>query len=186
MALHERQVLPRDQDYSFRIIFITDLNGIWSEYTFLEAKYNGISPESLGQAPSPYIFLCCPVSVVLLQYEYTNKISKFPFHLLSQCSFWKAMYTITELYQAFFLVFNSQVFYYCSLEKWYLPYLFVNSYHISQGIPANSYQLWQTYLVDLCSDFDGRTDLFVLLWTKLMTLQWHLLYHWTSETLLIY
>lgn len=72
MALHEGQVLPGDQDYSFKIIFITDLNGIWSEYTFLEAKYNGISPESSGQAPSPYIFLCCPVSLVLLQSEYTN------------------------------------------------------------------------------------------------------------------
>lgn len=126
------------------------------------------------------------LSVALLRYKYASYCRLSRLFLLSQCSFWKSIQNIMELYQTFCLVFNSRILNSSFLEKQYPPYLFVNSYHVSKGIPANSHQPWQTYLVDLCSDFDGCTDLFVLFSTKLITLWWHPLKHWTSKTLLIY
>lgn len=68
-ALRGGQDISRDRDYSVKIISIIDLNRWWF---FLEAKYTGISPETVGQIPSSNVFVRYLVSAALLRYEYAN------------------------------------------------------------------------------------------------------------------
>lgn len=73
-ALHEGQAVPRDGDYSIKIISIIDLHGIWSK-CILRGKIQWHQSRKLGTGTIfQHVYTLPCVSVTLLQYKYANYI----------------------------------------------------------------------------------------------------------------